>query len=189
MASARHGHSDRRDYFKSIPFEDVYHDAGLGLGESLRKREVIQARQAEILIPDRLPLGPELRAVYCRSEAERATLLHGLTAQAQAAWGGLVRTGIDLMFFRLRPYVRQVNGRDGNLLTIEFTRSINQEQLLAFSFVGDSGRRYEAESTLPPNAGTMTYRLVNSEAGGVLTLHLEEVLAFEGYLTVSDLPF
>lgn len=189
MASARHGYSNRRSYFRSIDFEDVYHDEGLGIIETVRKREIIQARQAEVLVRDRLPLGDELRAIYCRSEAERATLSSGLNEGAAGRWGQLIRTGFDGLFFRFYPYVRQVSGSSGNLVSVEFSKSSYQELELEFTFDADSGNHYSSDSPLAPRVDKKRYRLPRAEAAGYATLLVEGCLAFEGRIVLDELPF
>lgn len=188
MANSRHGHSDRRDYFRRIEFEDVYHDAGLGLQETPRKRQIIQTRHAEVLVPDRLPLDSDLRVVYCRSEAERSTLLSGLEPAARRTWADNIRLGVDYLFFRRRPHIKLVSGF-GRLITLEFNTSAGYSQTLQFRFATHDGRRYEESLSVPPGHTLKKVRLEYEERGGHLTLHLEGALAFDAEIDLSDLPF
>lgn len=189
MASSRHGYSDRRSYFRSIRFEDVYHDEGLGIIETVRKREIIQARQAEVLVRDRLDLGQELRAICCRSQAERSTLLHGLTPAARDQWGAKVRTGVDGLFFRFHPYVKQVSGRDNRLVTMELGKSSFQEQEARFELRASHGPTYSSDASIPARRERVTYRLDGAEAKGTVVFRIEGALAFEAEIVLSDLPF
>lgn len=73
------------DFFRLIPFADVYHDAGVGPLGSPRRADILNARHAEVLIPDELPLR-HLKLVLCRSQPERATLLELMTQSARTRW-------------------------------------------------------------------------------------------------------
>lgn len=189
MASVRHGYSDRREYFRSIPFADVYHDEGLGIIETVRKRDIIQARQAEVLVPRRLPLGSELKAICCRSQAERVTLLNGLSREARQKWRKRIRTGVDGLFFRFHPYVLSVSGTDRHTVAAEFGRSSLQELEVEFEFVSEDGRRYRSDAPLPARTDRKLYRLPRPESAGLLKLSVEGCLAFRGHVILEDLPF
>jgi hypothetical protein len=62
---------DTLEYFENIPFEKVYHEGGTG-GDAT----IIAHRCAEVLAHSPLPLAESLQWIYCRSNAERQTLLH-----------------------------------------------------------------------------------------------------------------
>ena len=77
------GHDDARcgrtlELFDSIPFADVFHE-----GPLYGRREIITRRHAEILVPHELEVSA-VRAIVCRSEAEKQTLLH-LVPRAEIA--------------------------------------------------------------------------------------------------------
>src|SRR5262249_27225848 len=66
----------------SIPFKYVYHEGPFG---SARRDEIVDARHAEVLVPDQLTL-EHVRAVVCRSAPERETLLNLLNSSARETW-------------------------------------------------------------------------------------------------------
>lgn len=75
-------------FFQTIPFEKVYHEGALG-GD----RSIIAHRCAEVLAPSPLTLEGKLKWIYCRSEAEKMTLLQALgTLQLCGERGRLSRT-------------------------------------------------------------------------------------------------
>ncbi len=91
-------------FFRAIPFEKVYHEGGTG-GD----RSIITRRCAEVLAPSPLSLEGKLRWVYCRSEAERATLLQALSASA-SQWDKKIRISDDLKVFEKRfTFVEKVS--------------------------------------------------------------------------------
>jgi hypothetical protein len=61
--------------FSQLQFQDIYHVGPMSEDEKDRIR---RARCAEVLVPSPLQLAPSLRAVICRSSAERQLLLHEL---------------------------------------------------------------------------------------------------------------
>jgi len=68
----------------------------VGLGGDL---SIIHHRCAEILAHSPLPLAECLQWIYCRSNAERQTLLHCLGRSAPR-WEGLIRVSEDLKLFQ-----------------------------------------------------------------------------------------
>lgn len=190
LASSRHGYSQRRDYFvNKIEFEDVYHDEGLGMGRSLRKRQIKQRRMAEVIIPDSLPIGDELQAVYCRSPGERRTLLHKLDEPVRDRWRERIRVGYDKLFFRLRPFVQTVSGED-DTVEIELAKSSWQPYSFSFEFESILGpQRYVAEGEIPAQSQKKRIQLPDTEAAGTLRFEMEGCRAFKGFLTLEGLPF
>ncbi|MBA3670156.1 MAG: DUF4433 domain-containing protein [Sphingomonas sp.] len=63
--------------FQQLVFADIYHEGRIPEADRERVR---RSRCAEVLVPSPLPLAPSLRAVVCRSSAERQLLLHELGA-------------------------------------------------------------------------------------------------------------
>lgn len=91
-------------FFRTIPFDKVYHEGG-----TRSDRSIISRRCAEVLVPSPLSLDDKLRWVYCRSEAERATLLQALSASA-SRWERKIRVSDDLKVFEKRfTFVEKVS--------------------------------------------------------------------------------
>ncbi len=80
--------------FEKIPFEKVYHEGGIG-GD----RMIVSHRCAEVLAPSPLNIHNCLRWIYCRSVAERATLMHALEDRRQW-WDKYIRVSDDLKVFQ-----------------------------------------------------------------------------------------
>ncbi len=60
------------DFFKTIDFENVYHEGAFSPED---KKTILNARCTEVLTPSPLDLTQHLSFVFCRSEAEKRTLL------------------------------------------------------------------------------------------------------------------
>ena len=82
------------EYFSSIPFDKVYHEGATG-----HDRSITNHRCAEVLSLSPLPLEDTLECIYCRSAAERNTLLPLLGAYQQK-WSKLVLVSNDLLLFQ-----------------------------------------------------------------------------------------
>ncbi len=97
MGSPRASHSGERDFFLSIPFHLVFHHRWFKPEE---RDDIIFRRNAEVLVPDRLPLDPTLKFIVCRSTAERHTLLTLLPADLRRQWAPRIRLGEGGLFER-----------------------------------------------------------------------------------------
>ena len=84
---------DTEEYFSNIPFAKVFHEGNTGGDRSIRDH-----RCAEVLAESPLPLANTLQWVYCRTAAERDTLLHML-GEKQASWAQRIQISNDLQLF------------------------------------------------------------------------------------------
>lgn len=91
-AAAEPGNTEQ--YFSAIPFQKVFHEGGTGGDAS-----IIDHRCAEVLVASPLPLDGNLQWIYCRSVAERDTLLFLLGDHANT-WAKRVIVSTDLIVFQ-----------------------------------------------------------------------------------------
>ncbi|HEY8020932.1 MAG TPA: DarT ssDNA thymidine ADP-ribosyltransferase family protein [Thermoanaerobaculia bacterium] len=100
-------------FFATIPFDDVYHDGPCRSDEGPR---ILDARMAEVVVPDRLPLAPYLRRIFCRTGLERRTLLHLLGADARR-FRSLLASEPEYcsLFHRDGLYLKHAEFREGAL--------------------------------------------------------------------------
>jgi hypothetical protein len=94
------------DFYLSLPFESIYHDASLPRLNDEKKKDVIFHRHAEVIISDALDLS-NLKYIVCRSQAEFETLLHLLPGDKHLKWKNKVRTAPQL-FFSKWVYIERV---------------------------------------------------------------------------------
>ena len=87
----------KASFFERLPFKEIYHNSWLKEDE---KREIIARRHAEVIVPGQLDLEP-LRFIWCRSEAEKETLLSLLSETERNRWANKVFHGkkYDLILF------------------------------------------------------------------------------------------
>jgi len=82
-------------FFSQIPFQKVDHEGGIGGDNS-----IIKHRCAEVLAPSPLDIRECLQWIFCRSEAERATLIYAL-AEYSNYWLDKIIVSDDLKVFLL----------------------------------------------------------------------------------------
>ncbi len=104
------GHSPGRvgmkaSYFEKLPFDQIYHNSRLEMQE---KQRLVASRHAEVIVPGQLDLEP-LRFIWCRSEAEKETLVSCLSETQRNQWANKVFHGKKYdLFFSKWSYVDQV---------------------------------------------------------------------------------
>lgn len=187
MASARVSYSGERDFFLNIPFERVFHEGAIRQGDD--KTEIIFRRNAEVLVPSRLPLEPGLKYVVCRSAAERQTLLQLLPASLRQRWIPLVRVIEQGLFYRQWTYVEQVVTLDD---AIVFRFNPDSRTPGPFAVVFSYREKGEGpERTWRGRSDDIRSDLtiqVPAATEGVVTLYLDDSLAFAGTVNFDKLP-
>jgi hypothetical protein len=90
-------------YFSAIPFAKVFHEGPTS------DRSVIDHRCAEVLAASPLPLNDTVQWIYCRTAAERTTLLH-LLGPHGVIWKNRILISDDLLVFeRKYTFVEEVS--------------------------------------------------------------------------------
>jgi hypothetical protein len=187
MGSTRACHSSERDFFLSIPFRLVFHSRWFTPDE---RDEIVFHRNAEVLVPDSLPLDPVLRFIACRSAAERQTLLHSLPANLRRQWASRIRLGERDLFERRWTFVEEVVVVDDRIV-FHFnpnTRTPGPFQV-AFSY-REAGEGPERTWRGEQAALNSLLRIqVPGAVCGTVALRLDDALAFAGQITFEEIPF
>ncbi len=187
MGSPRVSHSSERDFFLSIPFHLVFHNRWFTPDE---RDKVVFRRNAEVLVPDRLPLHPALKFIACRSIPERQTLLQLLPIDVSRQWAPRIRLGERGLFERKWTYVEQVVTVDERVI-FRFNPSTITPGPFDVSF------SYSEMGTEPARSWTGRQTRLNNRLSiqvpgaiwGIATLHLDDALAFTGRVTFKEIPF
>ena len=98
-------------FLRNTKFGDIYHDSGVGRwGESDRRPSILNARHAEVLVKDELPLD-HLKHIVCRSAPERDTLLNLLASEVRTRWIERIRVdgGKGRFFYQRATFVQAAN--------------------------------------------------------------------------------
>ena len=184
LASYRHGHSNKRDYFlNTIPWRDVYAD-GLPRSDAAKK-----ARAAEVVIPGSLPIGPVLKGIFCRSPGERVTLMDGLADGVDAVWAKKIRTGFAGFFFDRYPYILNVSGREGRFIDVEFSTELFGRQGVVHVHIEGEAQPRKWEGKFTDNKDRKTFRLREWHEAVHVSVFMEDCLAYRGRVVLGDLPF
>ncbi|RMH12722.1 MAG: DUF4433 domain-containing protein [Gammaproteobacteria bacterium] len=90
------------DDLKALPWQQIYHQGRIDPEVS---REIIARRNAEVIVPQQLDLN-DLRFIYCRSDAEKDTLLHLLPPALRRRYQSkIVASNRSELFFRQRTFI------------------------------------------------------------------------------------
>ncbi|HEV2575137.1 MAG TPA: DarT ssDNA thymidine ADP-ribosyltransferase family protein [Beijerinckiaceae bacterium] len=172
-------------YFSQIPFTKVYHVGGTGGDKSITEH-----RCAEVLAPSPLPLDSHLKQIYCRTAAERATLLYLLGDKA-AEWAPKISISNDLQLFERRftfvnevtlsneAIVWELNGRlDAQKIEIKLdVYDRNNNSIIAYANNNMDAR---------PSAPSTKWRIGRSIPDGeyLVSIYLEGHLAYQNKIAL-----
>lgn len=117
-------------FFERLPFSDIYHNASLPY---YRKNEIKSRRHAEVIVPGQLNL-EALKFIWCRSEAEKETLISSLGEGERIRWRNKIFHGnkYDLYFSRW-SYVDRVKLKEDG---VEFDFNPNSQTSGLFDLSG-----------------------------------------------------
>ncbi|MCL5994572.1 MAG: DarT ssDNA thymidine ADP-ribosyltransferase family protein, partial [Chloroflexi bacterium] len=181
--------SQERDFFRSIPFQWVFHN---GYFRPEERDEIIFRRNAEVLIPRRQVLPPALKFIACRSAAERQTLLHLLPARIRLKWERLISIDTQGLYERKWTYVEEVvTVSESPRVVMRFNPGTTTPGPFHLRFEyqehdGSKPRSLERDINALPTR--MEIDMVKAESG-VATLWLDDSLAFQDTLYFGDIPF
>lgn len=178
--------NDTPEYFSNIPFDKVFHVGGIG-GD----RSIIDHRCAEVLATSPMPLKNNLEWIFCRSSAERETLLHMLGGE-RANWADQVVTSDDLSIFeRQFVYVEfvgvsaegvsfQLSPRaDSKNIAVEVRAWRNGVEIVKYS---------NSEMPAHPSATVKRWRVAKELSNGnyFVEIYLEGHLAYRNVLSLGS---
>ena len=90
---------------QQLPWRKIYHNAWIDWGRPEIARDIVARRNAEVIVPQQLDLS-ELRYIYCRSDAEKDTLLHLLSPELRHRYQSrIVASNRSELFFRKRTFM------------------------------------------------------------------------------------
>jgi hypothetical protein len=177
------------DYFSKIPFEKVFHDGGIG-GD----RSIVEHRCAEVLAQSPLPLKNNLQWIYCRTAAERDTLLY-LLSDKRAEWAALIHISDDLLLFERRHVFVETVFLTSNGINFQLSprADLKNVSLSVFAW-NDNGVQVKAFhnadiAARPPAPSTSSAWRVEADLPNgmyLVQIDLEEHLAFKGSLTLGE---
>jgi hypothetical protein len=178
---------DTEDYFNGVPFEKVFHEGGIN-GD----RSIIDHRCAEVLVPSPLELEGNLQTVFCRTSAERDTLIHAL-GELGSRWRSRIVISDDTQMFNRRyAFVEDVGIRTDGVSFQLNPRFDRQPIRIALRVLDARGRQvvnYANQSLQPvPAPPSRKWRVRADLLSGnyLVEIELEGHLAFRSKLSVRD---
>ncbi len=176
-------------FFRTIPFDKVYHQGGLAGDHTITSR-----RGAEVLAPSPMTLDGKLQWVYCRSEAERATLIQRLGGNA-ARWEKRIRVSDDLQVFEKRfTFVERVSLANDRVIFRLHARQDQQPIAVRLEATDANGRpcirfRSDVLRAVPPNPWAW-YVTAQLRSGAYrVVIDLDGHRAYDATLKLDEIPF
>ncbi|HET8933978.1 MAG TPA: DarT ssDNA thymidine ADP-ribosyltransferase family protein [Polyangiales bacterium] len=185
MAAAHVEFGDEASLFRQIPFDLVYHEGPID--DTLRARGVIHHRHAEVLAPKALGL-ETLASIACRSTAERETLLHLLGADERQRWEHRIGVGRTRFFNRRGCFVEKVFLDHAQLLHVDFHIPNKWSLRVGFQLASNLSPTSWSWSSANWTDNQLRLNLRDIEPG-VMTLNVEECLAYNSLIQPTDVPF
>lgn len=188
MSSRDASCSSERGFFFQIPFQYVFHDGAYSQAQA----EIKFHRNAEVLVPNNLPLRPALKFIACRSVAERQTLLHLLPAPTRKKWERLIRLGEQGLFQREWTFIERVLVVDEQVFFYfnPNTKTPGPFEIKFEYIEASSGRlRTRRGSSSKLNGKEPGMVTLKGASAGAARLYLDDALAFAGNLIFDDIPF
>ena len=174
----------------NLGWRKIYHTGPIDSG-SPEKSDIISRRMAEVVIPNPLVL-TSLKWIYCRSEAEKDTLLCLLTEaerhQYEKSIFSATRSGL---FYRQHTYLESVrlDSEAAHLAFSPDTQSRGPFNLQVTIRSGNDIRQY-TEDTFSFQRGEFRRRINTGFDDYELELRLDEHLVYRNrHIEVDDIPF
>lgn len=175
-----------QEYFDSIDFSKVYHDAPIQ--DPMLRQEINDRRMAEVLIPSSLPLKDFLSGICCRTRLDALTL-RALLGQNYASVADLIRvtTKPAEMFFCWGLYLSELRYADRNL-TVKIKPSHDYRQGHPIDIVVEQLVNGSAAATWshhgPITADPFLISGWGGQASNDWSITIEDSLAFRGSVPV-----
>ena len=190
MASSKAEHGSTKSFFFQIPFDLVYHDGPIP-PEDDRKEEIIFTRCAEVLVPESLPLEPGLRAIMCRSGAERQTLLNLIDTDSRKMWENKIHLDQHGRIFKRKwTFVEDVVVVDDRVNFLLNPNTITPGPFkVRFIYKEKSSKQpLIREGRFESLRSRLSVDVANASRG-IATLYLDDSLAYCAQITFEVIPF
>lgn len=183
MQSTSTNRGSTEEFFRAIPFDEVFHEGVFDPGSSILRR-----RCAEVLLPSPLIVKGSLQAVMCRSPAERATLLHLLGSKA-VQWKDRIRVYSEPgLFENTYAYMDTVDGASDGVRFTFHPRRDGRPVRAEIWVTGKNLNHHTAPRDFDTSEKWIIRRKLNPGVYEV-RIHVEECLAYNAVFLVDDLPF
>ena len=173
-----------------LDWRKIYHTGPIDFRRP-EESDIISRRMAEVIIPGHLDM-KSLKWIYCRSEAEKDTLLHLLTdALRHQHEGRILATARSELFYRQHTYLESVR-MDSEVAYLSFspdTQSQGSFQLQVIIRSGDEIRQ-STEDAFSFQRGEFRWIINTGFDDYVFELRLDEHMVYRNrHIGGDDIPF
>lgn len=177
LSSDSHLYTKKTDLAK-LEFDKIYHDTYFTQAQASYKREIINKRCAEVIIPNQLKIDNVLDYIICRSEAERETLRNLLDNVTLKKYSNKI--------ICYRPYfncnkhfVNNVNLQSEDII-IDYNNSRLSPFEYKFTFMVDK-KILERKKNNPIQKWTLT----NQSGDYSFSIHIDDHIAYLGHFKTN----
>lgn len=175
----------RASFFKRLPFRDIYHNRSL---QRENKRVVIARRHAEVIVPNSLDLDA-LRYIWCRSNAEKETLLSLLDDPGRKKWEAKIFHGQKYdLFFSKWSYVHRVD-LESSRIYFQFNKNTTTPspfKLSAWLYDHDSGDKLQASEVDFSADNRVQLIIKNAVSNYTIEFFMDDNLAYRNRYHATD---
>ncbi|RME51213.1 MAG: DUF4433 domain-containing protein [Caldilineae bacterium] len=175
---------------RQLPWKKIYHNTWIDWGNPASAHEIVACRNAEVIVPKQLDL-ESLRFVYCRSEAEKETLLFLLSPATRRHYQAKIfASARSDPFFRRRTFIESawLTNTEIRLRFSPETQSPGPFHLrVELTTTGTFVKEAEDFTLRPPYEYTLSLRRPLSRYQ--IRVFLDENLAYANTFEEIDLPF
>lgn len=174
--------------FKNLPFNSIYH---VGPFSKLERDRIIYCRNAEVVVPGHLSTD-FLRSIYCRSDAEKDTLLSLMSTETSNIWRDRITVDwLGQLFYKEWTYIDNVRSYDSKI-SLSFspdTKTPGPFELFIELYDLD-GNLIESYNYKKINCNRVyNFPFKSSYPEYMIKVFLDGFLSYQGYHMNYDLPF
>jgi hypothetical protein len=190
LASRRAHTLSTASELEQLPWKKIYHTSWIDHSQP-ESSDIVFRRHAEVIVPRKLDLSA-LRYIYCRSEAERETLLHLLPPDLQKRYQNKIFASTrSSLFYRRQTFVETVrlSSRAASFRFSPETKSPGPFHLQVELEIASSQHSLNAESFNLKRPYILEIPLPSSSTGYTIRLCLDEHLAYANTYEEMEIPF
>ena len=174
----------------NLDWRKIYHTGSIDIRRP-EESDIISRRMAEVIIPDRLDL-ESLKWIYCRSEAEKDTLLHLLTDALRPLYETkIVATTRSDLYFRQHTYLESVR-MESKAAYLSFSPDTQSPGPFRFQVIirSNNDTRRNAKEDVFLQKGKFRGKINTGFNEYELEIRLDRHMVYRNrYIEVDDIPF
>ncbi|MFZ5808806.1 MAG: DarT ssDNA thymidine ADP-ribosyltransferase family protein [Chloroflexota bacterium] len=174
---------------QNLPWAEIYHNQRIDRSDSESAREIVAHRNAEIIVPRELDL-TSLKYIYCRSEAEKDTLLFLLPLDLRHHYQNrIIASSRNELYFRLRTFIERVL-LDSSHIYLQFSPETQAPGPFRLCIEVTAGQTFAQEIphfSIPPHEYHLS--LSRPLSRYQIRVTLDDHLVYANAFTDTSLPF